>query len=236
MRRQLHRQQLGLSLVELMVGIAVGMFVVAAAATLVTTQLTENRKLLLEVQVQQDLRATADIITRELRRSGSMPTIAESAAYIWTPPPPGLPAQPWLINVASAVSPASAPSDTVTFSSNRSTDGNGPYGFRLSNRSIQSLLGTAAGWQPLTDRATMEVLSFVVRPLPEPPITVSCNKLCADGTRACWPTITVRAFTIEITGQSASDPLVVRSVRSTVRLKNDLVQVDPALGGSTCPV
>ena len=51
-----------------MVGVAVGLFVVAAASMLVATQLSDNRRLTLETQVQQDLRAAADIITRELRR------------------------------------------------------------------------------------------------------------------------------------------------------------------------
>lgn len=67
-RSMYHREggarQRGLSLVELMVGITVGLFVVAAAATLVANQLSDNRRLLLETQVQQDLRATMDIITR----------------------------------------------------------------------------------------------------------------------------------------------------------------------------
>ena len=53
-----------------MVGVAIGLFVVAAASMLVVTQLSDNRRLTLETQVQQDLRATADIITRELRRAG----------------------------------------------------------------------------------------------------------------------------------------------------------------------
>ena len=53
-----------------MVGVAIGLFVVAAASMLVVTQLSDNRRLMLETQVQQDLRATADIITRELRRAG----------------------------------------------------------------------------------------------------------------------------------------------------------------------
>ena len=64
------RRQRGLSIVELMVGVAIGLFVVAAASMLVVTQLSDNRRLTLETQVQQDLRATADIITRELRRAG----------------------------------------------------------------------------------------------------------------------------------------------------------------------
>ena len=64
------RRQRGLSIVELMVGVAIGLFVVAAATMLVSTQLSDNRRLMLETQVQQDLRASADIITRELRRAG----------------------------------------------------------------------------------------------------------------------------------------------------------------------
>ena len=71
----------GLSLVELLVCIAVGMFVVASAAMLVSTQLNDNRKLLLETQVQQDLRAAADIITRELRRAGHW---NNAASFVWT--------------------------------------------------------------------------------------------------------------------------------------------------------
>ena len=61
----------GLSLIELMVGIAVGLFIVAAATVLVSGQLGENRRLMLDTQLQQDLRATADIITRELRRANA---------------------------------------------------------------------------------------------------------------------------------------------------------------------
>ena len=64
------RRQRGLSLVELMVGIAIGLLVVAAAATLMSTQLNDNRRLLLETQVNQDLRAAMDIVTRDLRRAG----------------------------------------------------------------------------------------------------------------------------------------------------------------------
>lgn len=222
-------RQRGLSLVELMVGIAVGMFIVAAAATLVTTQLTENRRLLLEVQVQQDLRATVDIMTRELRRSGSLPFLGDSTSYVWTS------GQSWAVNPYMAVTPASAPANSVGFESNRSEGGSGPYGFRLVNGTIESRLGPA-GWQPLTDRATMEVTHFLVTPQIQPSIVVSCNKLCSDGTKSCWPNITVRSYLIDVTGRSASDSAVVRSVSSTVRLKNDVVLSDPALGTSACPV
>ena len=54
-----------------MVGIALGLFVVAASTALVANQLGDNRRLLLETQVQQDLRASMDIITRQMRRAGA---------------------------------------------------------------------------------------------------------------------------------------------------------------------
>ena len=52
-----------------MVGVTLGLFVVAAAALMVSTQLGENRRMLLESQLMQDLRAASDIITRDLRRA-----------------------------------------------------------------------------------------------------------------------------------------------------------------------
>ena len=69
-RKSARGRMRGLSLVELMVGVAVGLFVVAAAALMASGQLSDNRRLLLETQLQQDLRATVDIVTRELRRTG----------------------------------------------------------------------------------------------------------------------------------------------------------------------
>lgn len=219
----------GLSLVELMVGIAVGMFVVAAAATLVTTQLTENRRLLLEVQVQQDLRATADIITRELRRAGSIASITDSQGFVWAP------GSSWITDTGlSAVTPAAGSDSTVNYRSSRTPGQNGPYGFRLRAGVIESELATA-GWQQLTDPATMTVTVFNVTAQPEPAVVVACSKLCSDNTQACWPRVTVRAYAIDITGRSTSDASVVRSVRSVVRLKNDLVTTDPGLGARACP-
>ena len=66
--RQPSRRARGLSIVELLVGIAVGLFVLAGATLLVSSQLSDNRQLMLETQVQQDLRASADLIARPTPR------------------------------------------------------------------------------------------------------------------------------------------------------------------------
>ena len=66
-----HRQS-GLSLVELMMGLAIGLLIVAAALLALTHHLRENRSLLVEARLMQDLRTTTDLITRDLRRAGAL--------------------------------------------------------------------------------------------------------------------------------------------------------------------
>jgi type II secretory pathway component PulJ len=225
--------QRGISLVELMVGITVGMIVVAAAAMLAATQMSDNRRMLLEVQVQQDLRATADIVTRELRRAGA-----------WGPNVDGA-----LAGVATTTSAAGAnpllsvtlnanPATEVGYSSSRSAGSTGPYGFRLTdNYVIQSKLDVGSGWQSLTDEATMKVTRFRITPADETAVRIACPKRCADGTTNCWPTVTVRSLAVEIAGESKSDPTVKRIVRSVVRLRNDRVQFNDAANPTlACPV
>jgi type IV pilus assembly protein PilW len=64
------RRQFGLSIVELLIGIAVGLFVLAGATMVVSNQIADNKRLLLETQVQQDMRTAMDVIVRDVRRSG----------------------------------------------------------------------------------------------------------------------------------------------------------------------
>jgi prepilin peptidase dependent protein B len=68
----MRRQQHGLSIVELMVGLAIGLVVVAAALLALTHHLRENRSLLMEARLMQDLRTASDLIARDLRRAGPL--------------------------------------------------------------------------------------------------------------------------------------------------------------------
>ena len=204
----------GLSLVELLVGIAVGMFVVASAAMLVSTQLNDNRKLLLETQVQQDLRAAADIITRELRRAGHWNDAADFVAA------GGAAAAP---NPFSNLAVTSGPPAEITFSYWRQTNEMGPFGFKQDGNVLKTLLG-AGGWQELTDGNTLRITALRITPRNGPATRLPCPKVCADGTENCWPTLTVREFDVDIDGEAVSDPSVKRSLNTVVRLRNDLVQ------------
>jgi type II secretory pathway component PulJ len=218
--------QRGLSLVELMVGIAVGLFVVAAAAMLVSTQLNDNRRLLLETQLQQDLRAAADIITRELRRAGHWPIAAQ---FVWTP---GSPLQ---LNPYSDVGTGVA--SQVDFTYWRKATEDGPFGFKQDGNVLKTRLGLG-GWQELTDGNTLRITAFTVTPHNGPATPLPCPNLCPDGTANCWPTLTVRELEVVITGEAVADPAVQRSLRSVVRLRNDLVQFkvpDAVAPTQACP-
>lgn len=216
-RPRIATSQRGLSLVELMVGIAVGLFVVAAAAMLVSTQLNDNRRVLLETQLQQDLRATAEIITRELRRSGHW----ENAQSFLGAPLPGNPN-------ATVTFDADHP-HAVEFEYFRPPGGASRYGFARQDSVLQTLLG-AGGWQELTDANTVRITSFNITPDSEEAaaVPVPCSKPCPDGSSDCWPELrlTVRHLVVEIAGEAVSDPTVKRSLRSVVRLRNDLVNSD----------
>lgn len=205
--------QRGLSLVELMVGIAVGLFVVAAAAMLVTSHLNDNRRLLLETQVQQDLRAAADIMARELRRAGHWQSAEKS---VWTPDA-AVQLSPW-----GNVEPSVGEATQVDFAYRRSNGDSGPFGFKREGVVLKTLLGEG-GWQELTDGKTLRITGFTVTPINEP-TKLQCPRPCADGTDACWPTLTVRKLEVDIAGEAVSDPSVKRSLRSVVRLRNDRVQ------------
>lgn len=220
--------QRGLSLVELMVGIAIGLIVVAAASLVVSTQLSDNRRLLLETQLQQDLRASADIITRELRRSGYW-NVAQRGVWYDDDPDPTV-----LANAFAPVTPASGVATQVDFRYMRRPGDQGPFGFKLEGGAIKSYLGAA--WQQLTDAQVMLVTAFNVTSDDPQSFQLTCPRLCADGTQDCWPVLTMRNLRVDITAQSRSDPSVQRTLTARSRVRNDLVQFnDPIDPTKVCP-
>jgi len=206
------RRHAGLSLVELLVGIAVGLFVLAGATMLISTQLGDNRRLLLETQVQQDLRATLDIITRELRRSGT--TFDGASTYVWFPGAVGNPiVGPTELTISDG-------GQEVLFQYAPSGLGE-VLGFRRDDDRIRALRGTA--WQELTDPSVMRVTDFNVSEEDQETDPLPCPRMCPDGTADCWPTMVVRSLIVRIEVESVADPLIKRGQTSRVRLRNDLL-------------
>ena len=215
MRAQASR---GLAMVELLVGSAVGLIVVAAGSVLVARNLTENRALLIEARLMQDLRTAADIVARDLRRAGYW---ASAASGVRSDDGSAVLANPY-----AAITPDAAASDAVRFrysrdaSENGVVDSNEEFGFRLRNGALELQLGDS-NWQALTDPATLTVTTFSVEPRSEETsLARFCAEPCAVGSTICPPRQQVKSFTVAISGRSAVDANVTRSVQGSVRLRN----------------
>jgi len=219
-RKRSRGTQGGLSMVELMVGVAVGLFVVAGATVAVSNQLGDNRRLMLETQIQQDLRATADLIAKDLRRAGYW---GAAEAGVWHAAAMAVTSNPYteLQGVVSGVAASG-----VQFGYSRGVENNAlddateRSGFRLNNGVIQMYTGGA--WQALTDATTLRVTNFQVT-LRSQDVDLACFNACPVGAVACPPRQSVRDITVLIDGTAVHDANVRRSARSNVRLRNDVV-------------
>ena len=226
MRTRLHAchprpAQRGVSLVELMIGAAIALFIAAAAATLFVGQLHESRRLLLEARLMQDLRTAADVASRDLRRAGYWRGAVDG---VWAPGAGGVAANPYV-----ALAPSSAASDAVSFrysrdaAENQAVDSNEQFGFRLRNGALELQLG-AGNWQALTDSATLTITEFSVTPtVQDISLEAFCAAPCPTGSTACPPHQQVRSLALVIGARLVADPRVTRSVRSQIRLRNDPV-------------
>lgn len=215
--------QRGLTLVELMIGLALGLFIVTATLGLIASQWREQRGLGVEARLMQDLRSASDIVVRDLRRAGHW-----GAASAGLPQPGALaPAA----NPYAAMAPASAASDAIAFRYSRDEHENGvvdareEFGLRLRNGVVELLLG-AGNWQALTDAGTLTVTAFRIVPTLR---ELELSDHCADCDAACGPRQQIRSVVVTLAARSVADPTVTRTLTSEVRVRNDLVV-------ATCPV
>ncbi len=246
--------QRGMTLVELMVAIVIGLFITVVAIKVAVDKLASDRTHIAEVRVNQNLRAAADVIARELRRAGywdgalsgifkndgSVPVISPYVAIVW----------PQLAELDYAYQ-RDATSSALQYRFQRvvNADGIGVLQFRDAGQSNSS-------WQDLTDPSVVNILDgFTIQvmgpktpPVPDSTQSVpgrevelfhfcSCRTLvpvpagCEDnvlGNSTTRPRLVIRHFQIRIPARSVVDANVVRELVETVRVRND------ALIGS-CP-
>jgi type II secretory pathway pseudopilin PulG len=221
--------QRGMSIVELMVGIAVGLMVTAAASLLMSGQLVENRRLVIETQMQQDLRAALDIMSRELRRSGSNSEVPVLAS-IWYPGGPSA-------GRNDTADELGISGGQINYWYTTPTALAGPFGYKKDGTVLRTFLGE--NWQELTDPNIMSVTAFTPTITPEPTaaaVVLPCPKLCSDGTTNCWPRHQVRTARLEVEAQAKRDSTVKRAISGTVRLRNDYVLFSNWTANQICPV
>lgn len=227
----------GLSIVEFMVGIVVGLIVVGGAVKLFADYAVSNKRLVMETRVNQDLRAAADIVMRDLRRAGYW---NNSLAGVWGTGPGPIASNPHMTGPGDMTSTASSVSYSYARATSGNTDGldsNEYAGFRLQSMGGVNVLQMRDGqnnWQALTDPGTLRVTAFSVTEV-SPALTNDLSSYCgclarqtctladiADPTfnPAGVPTLTIPSLQITITGQAIHDPSISRTLSETVRVRN----------------
>jgi prepilin peptidase dependent protein B len=228
-RKHSRASQRGLSIIELMVGVAIGLFIIGGAVKLFIDMFSNNRGLLLEARVNQDLRAAADIIARDIRRAGYWS--GASAAFTGASPAPNPYANYGSINANS-----------IAYAYDRGV-GASAAGFSLSGNQIVMTVGATS--QPLTDAGTVQITRFEITNSAsatqwfDVAQNCSCISIAASSAgggcttaemlalaegSASRPQIGLRWVDIVIEGQSTTTPTVRRQVVESVRLRNDQIR------------
>lgn len=222
-------RQRGLSMVELMIGVALGMFLVAGAVTVFVTHLSNSRNLLVEARVNQDLRATADVISRDLRRAGYWDNAISGVIAGAT--------GTTIANPYVAITMTGTSQVEYLFSrdATNTVQDNEQFGFQRAVVGgigvIQMKVSGAAGgtWQTLTDPAVLSIPAnglIITQTTTVVPVGGACAKVCPPPAGATWtcptpPTLTLRQYDITLTGTAVADARVTRTLQTRARVRND---------------
>lgn len=232
------QRQRGLSIIELLIGVAVGLFILGGALKLFGDYINNNRRLLLETRVNQDMRAAADLIARDLRRAGYWGN--STSGVTTTNAQPVAAVSPYAAVNQSIQTSALPMETTYTYSQgteNSTIDNAERFGFRASSGVLEYKQGNS-NWQAITDSNTLTVSNFTVTPVQRcvplhPYCTTDLATACApascpvDGNgcptscASTCPFLNVRSYKIALQGTSTTDASVVRSLEETVRVRND---------------
>lgn len=217
-RAPAHRQR-GLSMVELMVAVTVGLIVLAGVTAMLVNSLQSANDTMRAARLNQELRAVMDLIVRDLRRAGYR---GDYASYF------GLLARGQTFSNTVAISNGGT---QLQFAYDLDADGSfsaaEAFGYRLSGNTVQALRN--GSWVTLTDPngTRITALAFCFEPAAEADCLDAPPAASEVTITAGTIKVIVKDIRITLTGASATDTSVVRTLRETVRVRNDEV-VNPS--------
>lgn len=239
----------GLTLVELLTALAVGLLLVGAAAAFLIQQLDVHRRRLADARLTQNLHQVADLASRELRRAGHWGRADDGwpsgdggdTGGVINPhagilPGGALPGPTTGSEPPSTTTPAwsygrvSADHPDLRDDLGRDTDETGALRLNPATQALDLRLsgpalapGAGDQWQPLTDPARLRVSAWrITRRDRVIDLLAHCvRSTCAPGDDACPPQRWVRWLQIDLSGHDPIDPSRSRQVRRLVRVRND---------------
>lgn len=207
----------GVTLVELMIGMTLGLIVTVGTLGLLSGQLRSNRELLTSARLNSELRATMDTMVRDVRRAGYWGG-AERGTWFQRNPTP----------VANPFDEVTVGTGTITYRYDANADGvlqNGET-FRLELDADAGVVELHTQGSddpvPLNDPEVTEVTGLAFE-LVERETSVTCLHGGAGPVALTPPVLTVRELRITLDARLREDTAVTRSLTERVRLRNDLV-------------
>ncbi len=207
-----------------MIGITVGLIVMAGVLGLFSGHLRGNNDLIRTTRLNSELRGAMDLIVRDLRRASYW---GDSVAGVWYPNIPMLLSNPFF-----AVDTATAGQITYRYD----IDSNGVVGpnetFRIQRNDADGTIemqqldesGVAAVPAiPITDPELTEITALSFTPV-DRTATTTCLLPGAGAVAPTPPLLHIRQVTVTLTGRLRSDATVTRTLTESVRLRNDRVE------------
>jgi len=220
-----------------MIALTLGLLLMAGACSMAGIQLGEHHRLMLELQVQQELRATAELLLRDLRRASFWDRTQDG---VWQEPSDAPVRNPY----AEVLVEDSGRRLSYSFAHEGSPPGGASVretsGFRLNDGRIDQLI--AGRYQPLTDPALIRVRQVEVRVASQPhALADACDAGCAgtspvgssaasslpgSAPGACTPILSTRLVTVTVEAEAVHDPRATHRLELLSRLHNPVLTGD----------
>lgn len=197
------RSQTGLTLIELMIGMALGLIVIGATIGLALSLMRSNNDSIRAARLTQELRAMGDIVSAEVRRARSLvdplANVGQGAAAFTTcnAISPGLPVAPETRNSSSCL--------VIAYQCNPS-DGSGQYRMiRLASNGLVYRAHTAALTCPAGGTAATSDET-----------QLNSAELVIDPASSSFTRLATGAIEVSLRGHMATEPGVRRTVTRVI--------------------
>ena len=146
--------QKGLSLVELMVGITVGLLILAGVTNLFADYIRSNKDLLAMTRLNQELRSATDLMARDIRRGGYWQNAING---VWYSGSAGVIANPY-----ATVDTTTGITYNYALDADNSVGTTEAFGFKLDTGALMMLKDNT--WTAVTDSSSTTITSFTITP------------------------------------------------------------------------
>ncbi|NVK30148.1 MAG: prepilin-type N-terminal cleavage/methylation domain-containing protein [Gammaproteobacteria bacterium] len=219
-------KQKGITLIELMVGMVLGLLVTGIAIQMYISTLGITKQTTETVRLNQELRAIADLIITDVRRAG-----------YWSGATTGS-TNPYSIMVSDNGgggthlqvfdSPAGGSNNciVVSYENNTPSPSEHIYGYRVSGAVIQMLTVTSyasGSYADCGDPAGYSATGSWVTLSDSRVFSVSPDSLVftTNSGGTSWASASSKSITVAVKGSAAGDPKISRELLDTVRIRNE---------------